>query len=143
MESQKRKKRKKREPVIYSTEDLVVGWYEALKYLKKNKKPLPVPKFSKSEVNMMTWLLFWKEEKFRVWFIKKEDKRAIRQFIREREATKQGVPLEASTIYLRRMKFLTELIKSNFNSAEAARRCGYSCKYARQAGYRIRRSFHK
>jgi hypothetical protein len=136
-------KRKRKKPVMYSAEDLIEGWHLALKRLKKNKELGSLPVFSNSEMDMMTWLLFWKEEEFRVWVIKKEDKRAIKQFIREREATKQGVSLEASTIYLRRMNFITELLKCNFNSAEAARRCGYSRKYAKQAGYRIRRDFRK
>ena len=122
-------------------EEAVELWSECLKdKIAKERKDFPI--LSRSEFDMMTWLLFQKSDEFRVWMIKKCDKRAIKQLIQERETQRQGIPLKMSTIHLRRMNFIKELINSKFNAAEAARRCGYSQKYAKQVAYRIRRSLY-
>jgi hypothetical protein len=132
----------KRKKIILNTKEVLEIWNRIMRNKDFTKNTISLPTFTKSEFEMMTWLLFNKPEEFRVWIIKKCDKRAIKQFIQEREAQRRGIPLKMSSIYLRRMKFLKEFIEARFNAAEAARRCGYSWKYAKQIGYRIRRNLY-
>jgi len=132
---------KNNEKFSINGKEAVEVWSECLKdKIIRERKDFPI--LSKSEFDTMTWLLFQKPDEFRVWIIKKCDKNAIKKLIQEREAQRQGIPLKASSIYLRRMKFLKEFIDARFNAAEAARRCGYSWKYAKQIGYRIRRNLY-
>jgi hypothetical protein len=131
--------RKRAKPLAIDSKELIELAYKAMK---KNKKRADYPKFTKREIEMMAWLLFQKTDEFRVWMIKKCDQRAIREFLQRREATRQGLPYKVSSSYLRRTKFLKEFINSGFNAAEAARRCGYSWKYAKQIAYRIRKNLY-
>jgi len=126
-------------PMTIDSKELIKLVYEEIK---KDKSGIKYPVFTKTELNMLIYLLFHKEPEFIVWFIKKRDKRAIRELVQQREAQKTGMPLQQSSIYLRKMKFLKEFIGCKFNSAEAARRCGYSQKYAKQIGYKIRRNLY-
>ena len=130
----------KREKIVLNTKYALEVWNKVMGRGVKDTDPLPT--FDGSEFEMMTWLLFNKPEEFSVWIIKKCDRRAVKKFIQEREAQRRGIPLERSTIYMRRMKFLKALLEANFNSAEAARKCGYSRRYAKQVGYRIRRNLY-
>ncbi len=136
------KKRKKKEKIKFNTKEMIEIFNNLLENKEFVEKVKPFPVFDEKEANTLIWLLFWKTDEFRVWMIKKCDKKAVREFVQHRESQRRGVPLKMSTIYMRRMKFFNELLKCRFNSAEAARRCGYSWKYAKQAGYRIRRSLY-
>ena len=138
----KKNKRRKQEPVTFNTKELLNIWGKLLQDRKVNERKEPFPTFSKSEAEMLSWLLFWKTDEFRVWIIKKSDKRAVRELIQRREATRRGLPYKVNSSYLRRTKFFKEFIDSRFNAAEAARRCGYSWKYAKQIGYRIKKSLY-
>ena len=120
--------------------ELIECWNYMLKKKKFLEQVGEFPMFDRNEIDMLTWLLFWKDPELRVWLIKKRDKRAIRKLIEWREAERQGIPVKLSTIYKRRMKFLENLLACNFNGAEAARRSGYSQRYAKQVAYKIRRT---
>ncbi len=121
---------------VYTTEDLIV----ICGIILEKRKAQTQKTFSEEEMTMLTALLFDLPDEFRVWFIRKGDEEAIREFTRHREAQRTGVPLKASSRYLRKMRFVREYVACSFNGAEAARRCGYSRKYAKQVAYRIRRS---
>jgi hypothetical protein len=143
---EKNQKKKKAEPVIFNTQDMVEIWNEVLQKVLQNKKGKeggePFPVFTKGEARILTLFLFGKPEEFTILPVKKCDKRAVREFLGRREATRQGLSYKVSSIYLRRKKFIGEFIKSGFNAAEAARRCGYSWKYAKQVAYKIRKGFY-
>lgn len=140
MENKEKKKKDSSQKFSISTQELIPVWSEVLKNENFVKEVGSFPTFDRGEMDMLSFLLFWKTQEFRVWFIRKKDKRAIKEFIAHREAQRQGVPRQMSTIHVRRLKFIKELMNSNFNGAEAARRCGYSWKYAKQVAYRIRRN---
>ena len=127
----------KKEVIFGDTKDLLEIWNNGLE--KRLKKGLKLPIFSQEEAEMLTWLLFAKTDEFRAWIIKKEDENAVRRLVEGLEAERYGATTRRGSIYLRRMQFLRELLNSRFNAAEAARRCGYSVRYAKQIGYQIMR----
>lgn len=134
-----KKKRKKAE--TFNTEDMIEIWNEILELRKKEGKQ-SLSLFTKGEAKILTLFLFERPEEFTILPIKKCDKRAVREFLGRREAARQGLPFEVSNNYLRLMRFLREYINSRFNAAEAARRCGYSWKYAKQIGYRLKKNLY-
>lgn len=136
------KKKKRAKPITFNTQDMIEIWNKLLQNQKEEKSKKQLPIFTKSEARILTLFLFGKPEEFTILPIKKCDKKAVREFLGRREATREGLPYEVSSSYLRRVRFLKEFIDSRFNAAETARRCGYSWKYAKQIGYRIRKSLY-
>lgn len=129
-------KRKRAKPQTIDTKELICGIYNAI-----NKSDrTDYPKFTLGEVKMMASILYQKTDEYIVWFIKKKDKRAVKDLLGYREAQRQGILPEVSSINNRKEKFYCEYINCGFNAAKAARRCGYPPKYAKQTGYRIRRN---
>lgn len=131
-------KRKRAKPFTIDTKELIYRVYNAIN---KNDRT-DYPKFTLGEIRMMSFILYHKTDEYIVWFIKKKDKRAVRELLGYREAQRQGILPQTSSINSRKIKFFSEYMNCRFNAAEAARRCGYSYKYAKQIGYRIKRNFY-
>lgn len=129
---------------IFNSEGMIEIFKGILKSLQKKDKNQKFPLFTEAEVHLLSCWIFRKpKDEYALLFVKKEDEVEIIRFLGEKEAAKHGIPYRGSSRYLRRMKFIKEYINNGFNAAAAARKCGYSYKYAKQEGYRLRRNLFR